>query len=42
MYQIELTRDQETGLAYAADQSKEAPAVYLQDRVGDLCNDYFR
>ncbi len=47
-YQITLTANQEIGLAYAAaqvakpEEAKPSSAQYLQARVGDLCDNYFK
>ncbi len=43
-YTITLTANQEIGLAYAAaqDGAKPSSAQYLQARVGDLCDNYFK
>jgi len=43
-YTINLTTNQEAGLAYAAaqDEVKLSPALYLQARVGEICDNYFK
>ncbi len=43
-YTNTLTPNQEIGLAWAAskDETKPTKAAYLQARVGDLCDNYFK